>query len=90
MFGSKPLRIRFDEADEFIRVYNGIRYLVLFGPEKCDAIYNRIRYLITQKALVHMFFLIIMQKSKLTLHNFVILIKSVLVNKKITIITIYF
>ena len=30
----KPLRIRFDKVDGFIRVYNGARYLVLFGVEK--------------------------------------------------------
>ena len=24
--GSKPLRIRFDEIDEFIKIYDGIRY----------------------------------------------------------------
>ena len=35
---AKPLRIRFDEIDGFIRVDNGTRYLVLFGPEKYDAI----------------------------------------------------
>ena len=27
--GEKPLRIRFDKIDEFIKIYNGIRYLVL-------------------------------------------------------------
>ena len=32
--GAKPLRIRFNKVDEFIRVYNGTRYLVLFGSEK--------------------------------------------------------
>ena len=31
----------------FIRIYNGTRYLTLFGSEKYDAIYNRIRYLIS-------------------------------------------
>ena len=41
--GAKPLRIRFDEIDGFIRVYNGTRYLVLFGAEEYDSIYNRIR-----------------------------------------------
>ena len=34
----------------FIRVYDGTRYLVLFGPEKYDVIYNRIRYMISQKS----------------------------------------
>ena len=31
---AKPLRIMFDKAVGFIRVYDGTRYLVLFGPEK--------------------------------------------------------
>ena len=56
LFGSKALRIRFDEVDEFIRVYDGIRYLVLFCPEKYDVIYNTTRYLITQKVALNMFF----------------------------------
>ena len=43
LFGSKPLRIRFDEVDGFIRVCNGIRYLTLFGSK----IYNRVRHLIS-------------------------------------------
>ena len=47
--GPKPLRIRFDEKDGFIKVYNGIRYLVLFGPGWYDVIYNRIRYLISKR-----------------------------------------
>ena len=47
--GTKPLRIRFDKADGFIRVYHGTRYLLLFGPDKYDTIYNRITYLLSQK-----------------------------------------
>ena len=35
---SKPLHIRFDRRDGFIRVYDGSRYLVLFGSEKYDSI----------------------------------------------------
>ena len=50
LFGSKPMCIRFDKIDEYIRGYDGIRYLTLFGTEKYDAIYNRIRYLISQKS----------------------------------------
>ena len=38
------LIISFDKVDGFIRVYDGTRYLVLFGSEKNDFIYNRIRY----------------------------------------------
>ena len=50
MIGGKPLRIRFHKIDRFIRVYDGTRYLVLFGSEKYDFIYNRIRYLIGVKS----------------------------------------
>ena len=34
----KPLRIRFDKIDGSVRVYDGTRYLVLFGSEKYDSI----------------------------------------------------
>ena len=47
---AKPLCMRFDEIDGFIRAYDGTRYLVLFGSEKYDSIYNRIRYLISVKS----------------------------------------
>ena len=38
LFGSKPLRVRFDEVDGFTRVDDGVRYLVLFTPKKYDGI----------------------------------------------------
>ena len=31
LIGPTPLLIRFDKIDEFIRVYNGTRYLISFG-----------------------------------------------------------
>ena len=40
----KSLRIIFDKIDGFIRIYDGTRYLTLFGSEKNDAIYDRIRH----------------------------------------------
>ena len=49
LIDAKPLGIRFHKVERFIRIYNGTRYLVLFGPEKYDEIYNRISYLISQK-----------------------------------------
>ena len=49
LIGTRPLRIRFHKIDEFIRVYDGGGYLVLFGPEKYDADDNRIRYIIGLK-----------------------------------------
>ena len=35
---------RFNEIDGFIKIYDGVRYLALFGSGLYDAIYNRIRY----------------------------------------------
>ena len=46
---AKPLPIRFDKIDGFIKVYDVTRYLVLFGPERYDASYNKIRNLISKK-----------------------------------------
>ena len=43
----------FDKIDKFIKVYDGTRYLVLFGSEKYDSIFNRIRYLISGKVVLH-------------------------------------
>ena len=50
LIGSKALVIRFDKIDGSIRIYDGIRYLALFGSEIYDAIYDRIRYLISLKS----------------------------------------
>ena len=47
--GEKPLSVSFDEIDGFIKIYDGIRYLVIFGPDKCNAIYDRLRYIISQE-----------------------------------------
>ena len=41
-------------------MYGGTSYLTLFGTEKYDAVYNRIRYLIS----ITYVFLTIMQKLK--------------------------
>ena len=77
------------KIDEFIRIYNETRYLSLFGPEKYDAIYNRIKYIISQKSDIKYIFPRYYAKVKvdscdsfpigkiLTLHNVIILIKSV-------------
>ena len=34
LFNSKPLRGKFDEVNGFTRIYDRIRYLVVFAPEK--------------------------------------------------------
>ena len=48
LIGAKPLRISFSKFCRFVRVSDE-RYLVLFRPEKYYVIYNRIRYLVSQK-----------------------------------------
>ena len=90
MIGAKPLRIRFDKIDGFIRIYDGTRYLLLFGSEKYDVIDNRIRYLISLKSSIAYAFSHYYAKIKvdsydslpieerLTLHDVIILIMSVL------------
>ena len=87
---SKSLRIKFDKIDGFIRIYDKTRYLVSFGPEKYDAIYNRIRYLLSLKKQYHMFFPhyygninvdsydSLPIENSMTMDNVIILIKSVL------------
>ena len=50
------MRIRFDKIDGFIRIYDGTRYLKLFDSEKYDAIYDKIRYLISLKNCINIYF----------------------------------
>ena len=88
LMGAKPMRIRFDKVNEFIRVYDRTRYLVLFVGEKHDFISNRMRYLIGVKSgiiyvISHNWAKIkvfsydsLFLEKRLTLHNVIILIKS--------------
>ena len=90
LIGPIPLRIRFNKADGFTRICNGTRYLKFFGSEKYDAISNRIRYLVSLKnSLIYVFshnyakikvdsYDLLPREKPLTLHNIIILIKSVL------------
>ena len=89
LIDSKPLRIRFDKIDRFIRVYDRTRYLVLFGSERYDFIYSRIKYLINVKSSIT--YIIPNNNAKIkvdsndslplertmTFHDVIILIKSV-------------
>ena len=47
---SKSLQLRFDKIDGFIRIYDRSKYLLLLDPEKCDAVYKKIKYLINIKS----------------------------------------
>ena len=66
LIDSNLLRI-FNKIDEIIRIYDGTRYLTLFGTKKHDTIYDRIRYLIRLKSSITYIFLIYFAKSKLIL-----------------------
>ena len=48
--GEKPLLIRCDRIDGFIKVFDGTRYLVIFDFWLFDEIYKRIRYFISEKS----------------------------------------
>ena len=50
MTDAKTLRIRLHKVDKFSTIYDGTRYLVLLGSEYHDAIYYRIKYLISKKS----------------------------------------
>ena len=44
------MRIRFDKIDRFIKIYDGIRYLVLLVHSWYDEICDSIKYLISEKS----------------------------------------
>ena len=50
--GSKPLCIKFDKIDRFIKIYDGIRYLILFGYWWYDEIFDNIKVLISEKSVI--------------------------------------
>ena len=94
LIDDKPLRIRFKKINGFIRVYDGTRYSVLFGSEKYDFIYNRIRYLIRVKTgitcvISHSYAKLKVDsydslplEKTMTFHNVIIVIKSVFYKDK--------
>ena len=91
--GTKPLCIRFDKVDVFIKIYRITRYSVLFGPKRYDAIYCKIRYLTSKTSGIsysfnHSFSSIrtdsnnSLPTKKTLLFNVKILMKSVFNNNK--------
>ena len=60
---AKPLLIRYDKIDGFIKIHNKIRYLVLF--DWCDKVYDRIKHLISENVVLQIVLIIILQKSEL-------------------------
>ena len=89
------MSIRFNEGDWFIKIYDRVRYLVLFDYGWFDKFWNRIKYLIREKSGItdsinHNFTKIRIDsynylpiEKKKTFHNVTILIKSVVNKDKI-------
>ena len=80
----KPLRIWFDKTDGFIKIYDGIRCLVLFNHGWYDQIYGRNRYIVREKVVLKITLIIILQESESIhiilyqfFHNAITLIKLV-------------
>ena len=69
LIGPKSLRITFHKIDGFIRIYDGTRYLTLFDSENYDAIYNRIRYLISLKISITYIFSCYFAKIKVNCYD---------------------
>ena len=63
----KTFRIRFDKIDGSIKIYDETRYLTLFGSEKYNAIYDKIRYLISLKSSITYIFSYYFAKIELIL-----------------------
>ena len=59
--GAKLLRIWLEKMDRFIKIFDGIRYLVLFTKGRYNAIYDRINYLKSEKVVLHMALIITFQ-----------------------------
>ena len=87
--GAKPLHIRFEKIDGFIKIYDGTKYLILSGPERYDKIYDQIKYIISEKSgitysISHNFakmkvdsnYAFLLEKT-MTFHDVTMLIKSV-------------
>ena len=57
--GFKPLHSIFDEEDEYVRKYDGTKYLAFFhSDEKLDRTFEKIRYLVVLKSIIQTFIVI--------------------------------
>ena len=62
--GVKPLSIRFDEVYGVIKIYDGTRYLQLFGSWFYRRIDDRMNYLIVKKVIINMVLIIILEEPE--------------------------
>ena len=70
------MRIRFDEVDGFIRARGDkFRHLVLFEHGLFDKICDKIKYLTSEKVVLQIILIIILEKLELT-HIFLYLLKK--------------
>ena len=74
--GGKPLRIRYDEIDGFIKISNKIWYLVLFD-DWWDKTCDRIKYLMSEKNSITDCINHNLQNSEL-IHIIICLLKKIL------------
>ena len=44
--GAKPLRIRFHKINGYMKIYGGIRYLVLHDYKRYNALFDRIHMIL--------------------------------------------
>ena len=64
--GTKPLPIRFNKIDGFIKVHGGdFRHLVLFDYEYFAQICDKIKYFISEKVVLQIVIIIVFKKSEL-------------------------
>ena len=70
------MRIRFDKIDGLFRVRRGeFGYLVLTDHGLFDKIYDKIKYLISEKVVLQIVLIIILEKSEL-IHIILYLLKK--------------
>ena len=89
MIGSKTLQIRFDKIYGIIRIYDGSRYLTLFGTKKYDSTYDRIKYLRSLKSSItyifsHYFAKIKVDSSDLLSIEKVLTLNNVIIHIRLT------
>ena len=74
------MRIKFNRIDGFIKIYDGTRYLALFGLDKYDAFCDKIRYLTSLKSDTTYIFSHTFAKVKIDLYDPLLIRKIMTLN----------
>ena len=69
------MRIRSDKIDGFIKTHNEIKCLVFFYYGWFDKIFDKIKYLVSEKVVLQIVLIIILEKSEL-IHIILYLLKQ--------------